>query len=226
MGIKRAVKSLLQNNPVATARRSRMRSRLKNKDFTLLTPNCLGGILLHDLGLRFHTPTINLMMTQTDFLQCVLHLKEYMSGRLVFLDNTDETCPCAELIYGDLPPVTVHFTHYETPEEAEFKWWKRAERINYDNLFIFIEERDGISKEDLGKLAKLPARGVVAFTCNEYPDLPYTVFIPKYHSQGEVGNILKKNRIDDSREYEQYFDFVEWFNQADGDSFNVQDFIK
>ena len=98
-------------------------------------------------------------------------------------------------------------------------------RINYDNLFVFIEERDGITEKDLKALGKLHVRRVVAFTCNEYPNLPYSVFLPQYHSRGEVGNILKKSILDDSREYERYFDFVRWFNEAGGGDYDVSDYI-
>lgn len=39
---------------------SRMnRSRLHNQEFTLITNTCIGGIIFHDLHLRFCSPTIN-----------------------------------------------------------------------------------------------------------------------------------------------------------------------
>ena len=109
---------------------------------------------------------------------------------------------------------------------AELKWKERVKRIRWDNIFMFIEERDGIKKQDFEKLSALPFRGVVAFTCNDYPDIPYCVYLKKYHKDGQVGNILKKHFIDDSREYEQYFDFVQWFNTASGNDFNVGEYIK
>lgn len=31
--------------------------RLKNKDFSILTNHCMGGIIYHDLGLKFLSPT-------------------------------------------------------------------------------------------------------------------------------------------------------------------------
>ena len=226
MGIKQTIKTVLENNPVAANRRNSKRRQLKNRDFTILTPNCLGGILLHDLGLRFLTPTVNVMMTQTDFLQFVLHLREYLSGQIHFIDIPGKTCPYAELRTDKLPSIIVCFTHYKTPQEAESKWRERSARINYDNLFVFIEERDGITKDDLKRLCDLQVRGIVAFTCNEYPDIPYTVYLPKYHAQGEIGNILRKNLLDDSREYERYFDFVKWFNEAEGGNYDVSGFIR
>ena len=226
MNIKKQIKKTISENPIAEARRRRMKSELRNTDFTLLTPNCMGGILLHDLGLRFLTPTVNLMMTQTDFLQFVVHLNEYLQGHFTFFESPGESCPCAHLRSEGIPDITVFFTHYKTAEEAESKWQERAKRINWDNLFVFIEERDGLTRQDLEALSKLPVRGVVAFTCNPFPDLPYCVYIDKYHSKGEVGNILTKRLLDDSREYEHYFDFVKWFNEANGGNFDVRGFIK
>lgn len=212
-------------NPLAIVRRKKMRERLKNKEVTFLTPNCIGGILFHDLGLKFLSPTVNLMMTQRDFLQFVLHLKVYLDGKFDFFEDSNYSCPCAFLKAEGVPDIKVHFTHYATEEDALKGWNARKERINWDNVFVFIEERDGITEEELRSLASLPAKGVVAFTCNEYTDMPYAVYLPKYHEAGEVGNILARNYVNDSREYEQYFDFVKWFNEANGGDFDVKGFV-
>lgn len=93
-----------------------MRDELTNRSFSFLTPNCLGGILTHDLGLRFSSPTVNLMMTQTDFLKFVLYLEEYVRGQLEFYDDKDYTCPCAWLKAKGLVPICVHFTHYKNDD--------------------------------------------------------------------------------------------------------------
>lgn len=36
------------------------RSLLKNRDITIISANCVGGVIYHDLGLAFNSPTINL----------------------------------------------------------------------------------------------------------------------------------------------------------------------
>lgn len=212
-------------NPLAIARRNKMRKRLKNSDITLLTPNCLGGILFHDLGLRFMSPTVNLMMTQRDFLQFLLHMDEYLNGEFEFYSDPKYTCPCAYLRARGVTDIIVHFTHYSTEEDAVKYWNNRKERINRDNVFVFIEERDGITESELRMLTQLKVKGVVAFTCNQYENMPYAVYLPQYHADGEVGNILVRNYLDDSREYEKYFDFVGWFNGADGKDYDVQKYV-
>ena len=119
-----------------------------------------------------------------------------------------------------------HFTHYATAEEAEKKWHERFDRLNKDNIFIFLEERDGLTKDEMLAIGELNVKGIVVFTANEYPDIPYALYLPKYHDDGEVGNILSRKYLDDSREYEQYFDFVKWFNEANGKDYEIKPFVK
>ncbi|MBO5069049.1 MAG: DUF1919 domain-containing protein [Roseburia sp.] len=222
MNTKETIKYLLsEKNPVAAHRRKQMRSRLVNTGATFLCPNCIGGILFHDLGLRFQSPTVNLMMTQTDFAKFVLNMDQYLNRELEFFKHPEYTCPCAHL--GDL---TIHFTHYHTQEEAERKWKERTERINRENLFVFLMERDGLTEKEMRQLGAIYARGLVIFTANNYSNIYYTVQIKKYCRDGEVGNILTQSYWNDGREYERYFDFVRWFNEADGKPFDVSKFVR
>lgn len=222
MSIKETVKHLLSDkNPVAIRRRKKMRDILTNTTPTFLCPNCIGGILFHDLGLQFRSPTINLMMTQMDFAKFVLNMDYYLAQELDFFKHPEFDFPCAYL--GD---ITLHFTHYHTEEEAAAKWAERSARIDRDNLFVFLEERDGLTREDILRLGNLRARGLVVFTANAYPDIPYALQIPKYATDGEIGNILAKSYWNDSREYEKYFDFVKWFNEANADGYPIAEFRK
>lgn len=38
----------------------KMRKKLLKKNITIISNNCTGGFVYHDLGLRFNSPTINL----------------------------------------------------------------------------------------------------------------------------------------------------------------------
>lgn len=214
-------KNISRFNPFAIRRRNAMRRSLVNKTPSFLCPNCIGGILFHDLGLQFRSPTVNLMMAQREFARFVLDLDHYLELEPVFFQKDGYTCPCARL--GD---ITIHFTHYATEAEALEKWNQRKARIDRDNLFVFLTERDGLTREEILRLGDLNCRGLVVFTAKPYPDIPYTVYLPQYGADGEVGNILKKNHFDESREYECCFDFVKWFNEADGAPYDLSRFIK
>ncbi|MBQ2687952.1 MAG: DUF1919 domain-containing protein [Clostridia bacterium] len=222
MSIAAKLKELfVKSNVFAIYRRKKMRKRLNNTTATLLCPNCMGGTLFHDLGLQFRSPTINTMMYQGDFIKFATNLDYYLDTNLEFFKHSEYTFPCAKL-----NDITIHFSHYTCKEDAETKWLDRKSRIDRDNLFIVCSERDGITKEDILKLANVKAKGVLAFTYNYYPDIPYAVQIKKYESKGEVGNILRRIIWNDSREYEKYFDFVKWFNEANGGNFDNKKYVK
>lgn len=222
MDIKIKVKNALSNyNPLAISRRNQMQRKLINKDFSFICPNCLGGMLLHDLGLPFLSPTVNLMMHQREFVKFVLDMDYYLSQELRFYDDQYYVCPCAKVGEGN-KTIIIHFTHYATQEEAEACWKKRILRIRYDNLFVFAMEKDGMTKEDIIKLGSLNVRGMVVFTAHDYQDIPYTCFIQKYQKQGMVGNILVRSYLNDKKEYESYFDFVKWFNEANEGNYDCR----
>ncbi len=211
-------------NPFAIIRRKRMRNELKNKNVTFLCPNCIGGILFHDLGLKFLSPTVNLMMLQNEFVEFVLHFDEYVNADLQFYKHGEYNCPCAYLLANSMKKITVHFTHYTSEEIALRKWKERIKRIQKNNIFVFLCERDDLTVEQIKSLASINVKGLVVFTANEYKDIPYAVWLKKYEAFGKVGNILKKSYLNDSREYEKYFDFIKWFNEADGNNYDVSRF--
>lgn len=55
------------------------------QDVTILSNNCLGGVICHELGLRFLSPTINLWMTPSDFIKYCANLRHYSACKLRFV---------------------------------------------------------------------------------------------------------------------------------------------
>ena len=52
------------------------KSKLQGVGRTIVCNNCTGSMMLHDLGLRFDTPTVNLFMTPDDYVSFVKRLPE------------------------------------------------------------------------------------------------------------------------------------------------------
>ena len=65
----------------------RNRKRLKNHNISLIASNCTGGVILHDLGLRYHSPFVNLWMKPKDFIIICQNLREYMDCELEFIQE-------------------------------------------------------------------------------------------------------------------------------------------
>lgn len=52
-----------------TALNSENKKRLANRNFTILCNNCVGGVILHELGERFNSPTVNLFFGAEDYIK-------------------------------------------------------------------------------------------------------------------------------------------------------------
>lgn len=214
------LKHFIKNaNLLAQARRYAMRRRLRNREFTLIASNCIGGIIYHELGVRFYSPTINLRIDSDQFARFVLRMDDYLGKELNFIP-TEESCPVAML--GD---IKIYFTHYKTAEDARQKWEERKNRIRRDNLFIVFNDRDGISEADMAALCQVKCRGMVMFSAKRRPEVSYALYMDRYDGQPCVGNVLEKSPLSGRRVYERYFDYVKWLNEANG-SLDCRPFVK
>ncbi len=181
---------------------------LKNKDFTLIANNCNGGVLLHELGIRFNSPFVNLFVNSVDYIKYLKNFDYYNNLTLEFLSDTDKKYPV-----GKLDDITIDFVHYKSNEEATEKWEERKKRIDKDNMFVMFTEQDDCTKEMISEFDALPFENKVVFTYRNYPDLESAVFVKKY-ADSEKGIYMFldfENHFSLHRNYD-CFDFVSWFN--------------
>lgn len=188
----------------------RNRKRLKNKSFSLLCNNCAGGILSHDLGLQFRSPTINLFFYHDHFLRFCENLDYYLKQELIICENPQHK-PEIEYPVCLLGDLELHFLHYSSFAEAKEKWDSRAGRINKENLFIMWVFRELEDVELLKRFDSLPYKYKVAFTEREFPEYPSTFCIP----DGEEGwsGLTIFSGLNGKRKIDQ-FDYVGWFNKG------------
>ena len=182
------------------------RRRLKNLYPTIIASNCNGGIILHDLGLKFNTPTINLYFFPGDFIRFVSNLDLYLTKEL------EETNSEFDYPVGMLGDVKVFFMHYSSFKKAKQKWEERAKRINKDNLFIMMTDKNGCTLEQMKEFDKLPYRKVI-FTHLPQKDIKSSVYIKGFENENEVGvlsdwkpGFWKRRWVDD-------FDYVSFLNE-------------
>lgn len=185
--------------------RYKQRKRLKNKHFTLLTGNCVGGYLYHELGLPFRSPTINMMILNQDFKKFILNLDHYLS--LV-------PTPCVDQRYPNVPSaslddIILHFTHYSSSSEGIDAWEKRKQRIDFNNIYVIISDID-LTDDDIHELKNAKCKKLVVMTARNL-ELDYCLYLPVFKEKKHVGELLGKT-ISGKWKFEQYFDFVGWVN--------------
>ena len=60
-------------------RNKKERKKLKIDNFSIISNNCIGGVIYNDLGKKFLSPTVNLYIKPTDFIKFLENMEYYLS---------------------------------------------------------------------------------------------------------------------------------------------------
>lgn len=183
------------------------RKHLKNTNFSLLANDCNGGCICHDLGVQFRSPFVNLWLNAPDFVAFLENPQEYLSAPLEFVEQTQVDYPVARL-----KDITLYFQHYASEREAREQWQRRTARINWDNLFVLMNDRNGCTPEVLRRFDALPYEHKAVFTHVPYPELASAVYIPGFESEGSVGVCSEFVNGHSGKKWYDAFDYVSWFD--------------
>lgn len=116
------------------------RKELKRESFTIISNNCIGGVICHDLGVQFQSPTVNLYIRPHEFVRLCEDIDYYMKLSLIEL-------PYNELIgypVAMLGDITLYCKHYTSFDEVEKKWNERKKRIDWNHVYLMMTDRDFI----------------------------------------------------------------------------------
>lgn len=181
---------------------------LRNKDMTILSSNCNGGFILHDLGCPFNSPTINLYFLPDHFLKFVSKPEEYLSFELKEVQMEDISYPV-----GQLKDILLFFMHYNSFAEAQEAWKRRAKRVNMDNVYILMTDKNGCTYEHIKQFEELPYKNKVIFTHKKYNEFPSAYYISGFENEGEVGILSDWKPQFFRRRWLDDFDYVNFFNK-------------
>jgi uncharacterized protein (DUF1919 family) len=189
------------------------RKRLKNNDFSIISNDCLGGVICKDLRCRFNSPTVNFYFSAEDYIKFISNLKEYVeNGSLTAVTGDSDYVKVAISVGGE--EIVAHCLHYKTAEEFIEKWNLRKARINYDNCFFMLSDRNGFTEEHLKAFESLPYKNKVCFVHKEYPNYPSAYHIKGVDDNGMVKVMTDyKHSFGIKRRYDD-FDFVSWLNSG------------
>lgn len=193
-----------------------LRRRLKNHDFSLLTNNCVGGVICHNLNMPFLSPTVNLWMPVNDFLCFLNDLPYYLNCPVEEMHEDGISYPIGLLRHGE-ETVRLYFMHYDSFAQAVEKWSVRAKRVDFNHLYIILDyPANSSSLEQQAQVKKC------------FDSLPYShkVMLTKkagVHGQGIVnlevydkdyvpGLILKRKSDFSVKRYLDDFDYVHFLN--------------
>lgn len=190
----------------------KIKENLKNTDFTLISNNCIAGIIYNDLGLQFRTPTVNLYISGEEYLNFVKNFKIYISSPMFDVTEMEKKgFPVGKIIPHDFqyPPIKVYFQHYQKFEDAFETWRRRSERINYENIYFLWEFFDELYDVSLLKeFDELPIKKM-ALLHNEIAGIE-NGFVFKY-KKSVAGDVLQLVEREGKRHLDE-FDYVRFLN--------------
>lgn len=211
--LKRAVKDLFLKLPPIKKRKEKYIQYIRscynseNQAPTIICSTCIGGMISHNLGLRFMSPTVNIWMTPSDLIKFVSDIDKYVAAEINFVKSNYYDFPV-----GKIDDITVYFQHYTTEEDARNKWNERKTRIDKDNLFIITDDKN-VTDEEIEKLLDVKCRRLVIFTADQTKQEPFFAY-NCYKGQSEVGRYSVRN-LKGFAPFEKEFNYAAWLSGKD-----------
>lgn len=156
-------------------------------------------MVLHDYGLRFDTPTVNLFIRPKDYIELLSDIRRYMQSEIENI--TFENKYPVGLLGGK---IRIDFLHYNSFTEAVASWKRRAARIDYNHVYAVLVERDGCTYEDLLRFDSLPIVHKVALVHKRYPAIKSSFVINYPGEDGLLGQIIDYQGHFGKRYYDQF----------------------
>lgn len=134
--------------------------KLQRSRLSIFSRNCFAGVISNALGLPFRSPTVNLTISDEDFIRFMRAPRVYMEEELIFSSkkfNAYDGHDIATFICGNIPVVMNHYPNFDLAKQA---WERRKTRINWYNLFVTMTTNN---PDVLQKFDELPFGKKICF---------------------------------------------------------------
>ena len=178
-----------------------------DKDISIISQNCIGSVFLHDHGIRFNSPTVNLFLKAEDFIKFLERINYY----LTITPIEDETVFLKYPVLK-LDDIKLYCVHYKSADEAILKWEERKNRINFNKLYVIMTDRDEFDKSLLDRFQKIPYKKIL-FSHIKY-DYDFVVHVKRDIdiNRSQVGDLTELTLFG-KRKYNKYFNIAKWISR-------------
>lgn len=121
---------------------------------TVISSDCSGGVLCHDYGLPLDSPTINLIIEDSDFISFCQNLPKYLQYQLID-GGLDKNNGYPIAYCGD---IKIKGVHYHTFDDLSVTWNRRKARVHYDNIVYIMTQRQIITPGSFDSFMKLDGK--------------------------------------------------------------------
>lgn len=187
------VRLKLRKNYIKLSRIKRS-NLIKNKDFTIISNNCWGGIIYQSYNLPYNSPTVGMYIMPDDYIKMLSKLEYYLSLDLKFI-KPNESKYYGQLKekesfgihpIGILDDVELMLLHYHSEEEAYEKWKRRRKRVNMNKLIVKFNDQNMCKYEHIVKFDNMDFKNKVFFSSKLYTEIKSEVYIKSARKEKSV----------------------------------------
>lgn len=186
--------------------------KLKNKDFTIISNNCFGGIVYRNNHLLYNSPTCGMFFMAPEYIKFIYNIKKYVNNveiKEIQIEDSKYSKYLKEHKYkgiiGKIYDVEICFLHYSNINEINEKWNRRSKRINWNNIIYKFNDQNLCTYKELKEFNNFRAKNKICFTAKKYEDLN-TIQLKKYEKYGYVLSDTKP------KDYKKNFNLYNYIN--------------
>lgn len=166
-----AIRLRIRNNIVIPIVKKSRNRKLKIKKFTILSNNCWGGTIYESLDLPKLSPTVGMFIMPDDYILFLKNLDFYLNQTLEIIHPNDSKWKnvlqsktnWGTYLIGKLADIELHMLHHHDEKIALEKWYRRIERIDYQNLIVKFNDQNGCTLEHINEFLNLPYNNKICF---------------------------------------------------------------
>lgn len=163
---------------------------IKNKDITIISNNCWGGLMYQSCGLKYNSPLVGLYFYAPEYIEFLKNLRYNLEQPLHFIPKSEskyKNLMAKDYIIGVLgnTGIEIVFMHYHSESEILEKWERRKSRMNYDNMIVKFSDSDSARDDKyIKEFDALPFEHKVCFTGKAFPECKSVICMKEYKNQG------------------------------------------
>ena len=145
-------------------------------DFTIISNNCWSGLICESYNIPKTSPTTGLYFMAEEYIKFLGNLKHYIQEcKIKFIPpemSKHRDFYAQDKSFGAYPiavidDVEIAMLHYHSEKEAQEKWERRCQRVNWDKLVIKMNDQNECNEELVRKFCELDFENKLFFTVNK-----------------------------------------------------------
>lgn len=154
-----------------TVHKMNLKRQIHFSEVSIISQNCIGGVIYSLIGQEFLSPTINMFIEDENFIKLVNNLEYYMLLEPKpltdeFIDPISKSIRYPKICIDDIELCCLHYKNCQDAIEA---WERRKSRVNFNKVLVIANSWN--MHEDKIKIEKLcsnPKYKTICFTYNKY----------------------------------------------------------